>query len=59
MLDGKTVATQVNARQELSRARMPWPDKHQLQLFDAAGKKVARLNFEVRGAVAGPERRKS
>lgn len=54
VLDGKTVANQVNARQELSRDWMPWPGKHQLQLFDAAGKQVDRLNFEVRGAVAGP-----
>jgi penicillin-binding protein 1C len=54
VLDGKTVASQVNQRQELSRDWMPWPGKHQLQLFDAAGKQVDRLNFEVRGAVAGP-----
>ncbi len=61
VLDGKTVANQVNARQELSRDWMPWPGKHQLQLYDAAGKQVDRLNFEVRGAVAGPGpgRRKS
>jgi penicillin-binding protein 1C len=37
-------------------AWLPWPGKHQLELVDARGQVTDTVRFEVRGAMAKPQK---